>query len=104
SVIPKNETLCKCLPAKSGSNIQYLEKDLLTSKQQNISVACTEYQKKRRKIRNILSYLKKYSGIIPSAKYMAEVYQCEYKSNCDCRYKVYNTELLSFYTALCYSF
>lgn len=57
--MPKNGTVRKLLPAKSGSNMQHLEEGLLTNKRRNVSLACTECQRKRRKVRNILPYLKK---------------------------------------------
>ncbi|KAJ5654804.1 hypothetical protein N7490_001807 [Penicillium lividum] len=89
--MPTNRTLRKLLPANDGSIIQSPESGSSIKQRCNVSLACTECQKKRAKC----------SGTIPCARCITEKCDCIYNPRGDRRSKAYIAELLSFHAALC---
>ncbi|KAJ5641188.1 hypothetical protein N7490_005188 [Penicillium lividum] len=88
--MPKNRSLRKLLPAIKGSIIQPPESGSSIKQRCNVSLACTECQKKRAKC----------SGTIPCARCVTEECDCIYNPRGDRRSKAYIAKLLSFQAAL----
>jgi hypothetical protein len=104
--MPKNTILRELLPRDKEGSIQFLEMGLSAKQRRNVSLACTECQKKRSKVRNIVSLLDdganpvQCSGTNPCTTCVAESRQCRYDPARDRRRKAHVAELLNFRVAL----
>ncbi|KAJ5778382.1 hypothetical protein N7520_001628 [Penicillium odoratum] len=89
--MPKNRSLRKLLLASKGSIIQPPKSASSIKQRSNVSLACTECQKKKSKC----------SGTIPCTRCITEKCDCIYNPLGDRRSKAYIAELLGFHAALC---
>jgi hypothetical protein len=102
----KNNLLRELLPSDKGFNIQYLKMDSSAKQRRNVSLACTECQQKRSKVRNTVSPFDdganpvQCSGTNPCTTCMTESRQCLYDPTRDRRRKAHTAELLNFRVAL----
>ncbi|KAJ5946410.1 hypothetical protein N7454_003249 [Penicillium verhagenii] len=106
--MPKNSTLRNILPAKNGrNNLQHPEADSSASKRRKVSLACTECQKKKVKVGNIIPASGdgadpiQCSGTNPCIRCEAEERQCVYDPRRDRRRKSHTAALLDSHVALC---
>ncbi|KAJ5751420.1 uncharacterized protein N7511_008385 [Penicillium nucicola] len=86
----KNTLLRELLPRDKEFSILYLKTDSSAKQRRNVSLACTECQKKRSKC----------SGTNPCTTCMTESRQCLYDPARDRRRKAHTAELLNFRVAL----
>ncbi|KAJ5335712.1 uncharacterized protein N7506_005648 [Penicillium brevicompactum] len=102
-----NQCRRQLLPRDKEVGNQYLRVGAPTKQRRNVSLACTECQKKRSKVRTIVPPLEagtdsaKCSGTTPCATCMTENRKCLYDPNRDRRRKTHTAELLNFRVAFC---
>ncbi|KAJ5346964.1 uncharacterized protein N7506_000217 [Penicillium brevicompactum] len=103
----KNNLLRQLLPNDKEVGNQYLRVDAPTKQRRNVSLACTECQKKRSKVRTIVPLLDartdlaKCSCTTPCTTCMTGNRKCLYDPNRDRRRKTHTAELLNFRVAFC---
>ncbi|KAJ6102299.1 hypothetical protein N7486_004726 [Penicillium sp. IBT 16267x] len=95
--MPTNRTLRKLLPASKGSNIQSPESGSSIKQRCNVSLACTECQKKRAKVRSLITKFGDAANIPNTVLRYNTLRKVHYRRIS----KAYIAELLSFHAALC---
>ncbi|KAJ5531403.1 hypothetical protein N7527_004796 [Penicillium freii] len=97
----KNNILPQLLPREMGASLLYLERVSTAEQHRRVSLACTECQKRRSKVRKTVLTFEdgpnpaQCSGTTPCTKCTKETRQCVYNPAGDRRRKAHTAKLLN---------